>query len=145
MTTTEAIKQLQTEHDLIAHERDLDGSQFAPALLEALAMAIEVLKCSEIPNCSEPKCADGCIYGWGSSECGHCDYRSEDVLKSLPPAQPEREKGKWIVCGDNHVCSECDEFALCDAYDVLETGEYQEKLSDFCPNCGADMRQSNAD
>lgn len=55
--------------------------------------------------------------------------------------QPEREKGKWIVCGDKHVCSECDEFALCDAYDVLETGEYQEKLSDFCPNCGADMRE----
>ena len=93
MTTTEAIKQLQTEHDLIAQEYDLDGSQFAPALLEALAMAIEVLKCSEIPNCSEPKCADGCIYGWGSSECGHCDYRSEDVLKSLPPAQPEQ---RWI-------------------------------------------------
>lgn len=78
MTAKEAIKQLQTEHDLIAGERDLDGSQFAPALLEALAMAIEVLKRSEIPNCSEPKCADGCIYGWGSSECGHCDYRSEE-------------------------------------------------------------------
>lgn len=43
MTTADAIKQLQTEHDLIATERDLDGSQFAPALLEALAMAIEVI------------------------------------------------------------------------------------------------------
>lgn len=44
MTTQEAIKQLQTEHDLIANEHELDGSQFAPALLEALAMAIEALK-----------------------------------------------------------------------------------------------------
>ena len=63
-----------------------------------------------------------------------------DILEQSQSAQPEREKGEWIVCGDKHVCSECDEFALCDAYDVLETGEYQEKLSDFCPNCGADMR-----
>ena len=67
------------------------------------------------------------------------------VVYHIPPDTPclnlaERKKGKWIVCGDKRVCSECDEFALCDAYDVLETGEYQEKLSDFCPNCGADMR-----
>lgn len=48
MTTTEAIKQLQTEHDLIAGERDLDGSQFAPALLEALAMEIEALKAQDM-------------------------------------------------------------------------------------------------
>jgi hypothetical protein len=61
-------------------------------------------------------------------------------LMMLPSAEPERKKGKWIWCGDKHVCSECDEFALCDAYDVLETGEYQEELSDYCPNCGADMR-----
>ena len=48
MTTTEAIKQLQTEHDLIAGEHDLDGSQFAPALLEALAMAIEALEAQDM-------------------------------------------------------------------------------------------------
>lgn len=72
----------------------------------------------------------------------HWNVYSElhDMISTLQFAQPERKKGEWIVCGDKHVCSECDEFALCDAYDVLETGEYQEKLSDFCPNCGADMR-----
>lgn len=48
MTTTEAIKQLQAEHDLIANEHELDGSQFAPALLEALAMAIEALKARDM-------------------------------------------------------------------------------------------------
>ena len=166
MTTTEAIKELQTEHDLIVNERDLDGSQFAPALLEALAMAIEVLKCSEIPNCSEPKCADGCIYGWGSSECGHCDYRSEEpktgdtisrkqaidgkisiqrtngvemysdeavpveYLKALPPAHPERERGYWAINPDGYYpyCSECRM--------EPKSGD----MTDFCPNCGADMR-----
>ena len=69
----------------------------------------------------------------------------ETTIEPEPSAQPEREKGEWIWCGDRHGCSECDEFALCDAYDVLETGEHQEDLSDFCPHCGADMRQSNAD
>ena len=81
-------------------------------------------------------------------ECGKWTGLSKTIekeIKALPSAQPEREKGKWIVCGDKHVCSECDEFALCDAYDVLETGEYQEKLSDFCPNCGADMRTKETD
>lgn len=68
-----------------------------------------------------------------------------DKMERLPSAQPEREKGEWIWCGDKHVCSECDEFALCDAYDVLETGEYQEDLSDFCPHCGADMRGEQDD
>lgn len=44
MTNEQAIAELQKEHDLIQGEHDLDGSQFAPELLEALAMAIEALK-----------------------------------------------------------------------------------------------------
>lgn len=43
MTNEQAIAELQKEHDLIQSEHDLDGSQFAPALLEALAMAIDAL------------------------------------------------------------------------------------------------------
>ena len=49
-----------------------------------------------------------------------------------------RKKGKWLRCGNHHLCSECDEWALtrwdedeCDEVDIL---------TDFCPNCGADMR-----
>ena len=26
----------------------------------------------------EPKCADGCIYGWNSRECKTCDYKDDD-------------------------------------------------------------------
>lgn len=58
---------------------------------------------------------------------------------------PERKKGKWIkkpeFCGDdvsgfidNHFsCSECKKEA-----EINSWGFYI--LSDFCPNCGADMR-----
>lgn len=70
---------------------------------------------------------------------GRYDVVTAYDIANAPTIELQR-KGKWIVCGDKHVCSECDEFSLCDAYDVLETGEYQEELSDFCPNCGADMR-----
>ncbi len=36
----------------------------------------------------EPKCADGCLYGWGSNECEHCTIKS---------AQPEQ---RWIPCSE---------------------------------------------
>lgn len=67
------------------------------------------------------------------------------VLCALPPVQPERKTGKWIkipkFCGDdvsgfidNHfTCSECKKEATINLW-----GFYI--LSDFCPNCGADMR-----
>lgn len=52
-----------------------------------------------------------------------------------------RKKGKWLRCGNHHLCSECDEWALtrwdedeCDEVDIL---------TDFCPNCGADMREGD--
>ena len=62
----------------------------------------------------------------------------EGALLELPSAQPERKKGKWhqrfYSKVEMMVCSECgNEFS----YDA-ETGlrDYN-----FCPNCGADMRE----
>lgn len=57
-----------------------------------------------------------------------------DFLEQLPPVQPERKRGKWIL--DNprsddsliyiHACSECH--------------AHHRARYDFCPSCGADMR-----
>ena len=51
--------------------------------------------------------------------------------------QTERKRGEWIAktenCHSHWVCSECGAWAL------LEYNE-QMYLSNFCPNCGADMR-----
>ena len=59
-------------------------------------------------------------------------------VRNFPTIESERKKGKWQWCGNHHLCSECDEWALtrwnedeCDEVDIL---------TDFCPNCGADMR-----
>lgn len=55
-------------------------------------------------------------------------------IKGLPSAQPERKTGRWIdetfkpwgLVHHPYKCNQC--------------GEHSEMDSDFCPNCGADMR-----
>lgn len=74
MTAKEAIMILESIQPSCGEKYSFSESE----IYEAIDMAIEALNHSEIPNSSEPKCANGCIYGWGSSECGHCDYRSEE-------------------------------------------------------------------
>lgn len=54
-----------------------------------------------------------------------------------PTIEPERKKGKWIPVTNGRGGHECD---LCHNYaPAWQTGE--ERLTDFCPNCGADMRE----
>ena len=51
-----------------------------------------------------------------------------------------RPKGEWIVNNyGEHICSNCGHYALSDE---ISDNEYKVVLSDFCPNCGADMRQT---
>ena len=51
-----------------------------------------------------------------------------DEVNALPSADVvERKHGKWIFTGDSTWnCSVCDEYVL--------------SASNYCPNCGADMR-----
>ena len=69
-----------------------------------------------------------------------------DRIKALPSAQPtiKPRKGKWLP--DNNsvyemrfVCSECNESQV-----VPTTGFTKYKpIWNFCPNCGADMREED--
>lgn len=80
-----------------------------------------------------------------TSEDGENWIRTEDVRQSLstmPSAQPERKKGKWILeCdaegeGDNlYRCPECGCNYSCQEYDI----------PNFCPNCGSYNRGENYD
>ena len=52
-------------------------------------------------------------------------------IATLPSAQPERKKGKWIQTNplgrsDNIVCDQCGHDSIAEFI--------------YCPNCGADMR-----
>lgn len=62
----------------------------------------------------------------------------EEIIDSVPPAQPEQKEGRWITDGNgNAYCSEC---GLHTTEDVLRSialvGEDKPK---FCSNCGAKM------
>ena len=61
-----------------------------------------------------------------------------EILEQLPPAQPERIKGRWISAdaifgGEPFYCSECGE-------NTRDTVMGKPRWN-FCPNCGADMRE----
>lgn len=93
-------------------------------------------------------------------ECGEWSGLARTIVKAieqLPPSQPERKKGEWIPVdsysafgGDDatwmahgnpvafYYCSECKEQAY-----AGEDGE--SLLTDYCPNCGADMRGEQDD
>ena len=60
-----------------------------------------------------------------------CCYDIED----LPSAQPERKRGKWkpYRC-DMYECSEC-------GYIYTELTDRHRCGANFCPHCGADMRE----
>lgn len=62
-----------------------------------------------------------------------------DTLADLPSAQPERKTGQWIKAidelGEAWSCSEC-----MTEYTVDEMNAFLE-WANYCPNCGADMRE----
>ena len=71
---------------------------------------------------------------------------AEYAIEQLPPAQPERKKGKWIPHREisreymgTVLVNVTYDFWFCDicGYQV-KNGQ---PTYNFCPNCGADMRQ----
>ena len=66
-----------------------------------------------------------------------------DWVESLPTADVQEVKhGRWVKQFDENCwwteCSECWNYPLKSAYG-------DEQLSDFCPYCGADMRERSED
>lgn len=62
------------------------------------------------------------------------EYNSRLAVMNAPTIEPQ--KGKWHGKGDSEgfgifICDNCGKFAMM---------EY-----DFCPNCGADMREGDAE
>ena len=76
----------------------------------------------------------------GASNEHQAWYKAEDIyraLESVSSAQSERKTGRWIPVTNGRGGHECD---LCHNYaPAWQTGE--ERLTDFCPNCGAYMRE----
>ena len=60
-----------------------------------------------------------------------CITGAEEVLRALPPAQPERKRGKWIY--NSPVTMKCDQCGF-----VIKDWDWHRFK--FCPNCDCDMR-----
>lgn len=56
------------------------------------------------------------------------------VLLDMPSAQPR--KGKWIVTNKFEDCY----YAKCNECKVTQVFYHNKALTNYCPNCGADMR-----
>ena len=65
----------------------------------------------------------------------------EKRLRALPPAQPERKTGKWIDGRRMKFDGTFYWFRQCDQCGYERNDCDTEKDSNFCPDCGADMRQ----
>lgn len=67
--------------------------------------------------------------------CGTCNLDSFiRELDDIPSAEPERHRGEWI--GDGHERG----FSECSKCGYIAVSVLSERLYNFCPNCGADMR-----
>ena len=136
MTREEAVARIKDHIEIHRyHERN------AVKIFEALDMAIQALEQPEpCEDAVSRQVATDTLLKWMRPICINNNgevVESDDmvtirnILKSLPPAQSERKTGKWItqMFGSWAECSECHEL-----YDIPIS------LSNFCPNCGADMR-----
>ena len=95
-------------------------------------------------------CGDCIYYDWKKKRCKRGASQDDDPKGPffadcpLPSVEPERPKGRWEYgynCGQYGVwCSECKTgFAQSETYTVLAAKHK------YCPNCGADMRESESE
>ena len=63
------------------------------------------------------------------------------LVDVAPTIEPERKKGNWnVIQGDIVVCSKCGMSAPESMTGCLMNRHLEPNRTNFCPNCGADMR-----
>ena len=71
---------------------------------------------------------------WDGMYVQDINGRIRKALEQLPPAQPERKKGKWVkLPGMNEYCSACNQFF------PLSYFQGRPFEINYCPHCGAMM------
>ena len=63
------------------------------------------------------------------------EYQTKPI-KQVPTIELERKKGEWIEASEFEDCR----YVKCNQCKVTQVFYYNKPLTNFCPNCGADMK-----
>ena len=84
--------------------------------------------------------------GWKDDICEFLDYLMEFLDEQPTVDAVEVVHGRWLYDSGSgkYFCSACDSYAI----EQLHRGRggvrfYEAFLTDYCPNCGADMRDGD--
>lgn len=129
MTTEEAINIMKVIVHMLEEKYDTDRVE------DALDMAIKALEQQPCEDCISREAVDEYITKLLSGYLYDEERtRLEDLTTfvwELPSVQPTRPTGKWIDIGDEGLVFKC---SLCGNKNTIE--------SNYCPNCGARMTES---
>ena len=89
--------------------------------------------CAELGKLSsvQPEADEWCTTCKEYDHEKHCCPRFRKVIRMTVQDIEERKKGTWIWDGDCFICSECG---------TVFNWWARSQCSNYCPNCGADMR-----
>ena len=114
----------------------------------ALDMAIDALKCSEMPNssqCISRQAAIDKMIWYDDEEYMHPGFIKTEhaikILEGLPSVQQEQKVGEWQITDaypHNVYCSVCHKRFAQTHWAVWEDGSLPRN---YCPNCGAKMER----
>lgn len=60
----------------------------------------------------------------------------KQIIDNAPTVKKKDQRGEWMVKGQDIYCSVCNQESAFNEFGAS-------KFSNFCPNCGADMREVN--
>ena len=89
--------------------------------------------CSEFPNNSDTISRQAAIDAVEKNACN--TQRIMDAVNNLPSAQPEPKEGEWEQVSAQRYFMSASYFYRCSACGINNV-----RNTNFCPNCGADMR-----
>jgi len=129
-----------TEKERVSCTNTIKALRRAVFNANGMLYAIDTENCKKIiAMLEQPEPCDDAVSRQAALDCVTYDVEyTMECIKALPPVQPERKKGRWILVTNGrggHECNRCHEYAP-----SYQSGV--EHLSKFCPNCGADMRDA---
>lgn len=104
----------------------------------AMMMAIKALEQEPCDDCVRRQAVIDAISANSvfENEYNLTASRIQNAVEALPPVKPKSKIGHWIEVTNGRGGHECD---LCHEY-APSYKDGDERLTKYCPNCGADMR-----